>query len=68
MMSNLADRSIMSTIIHLAKAMNLHIVAEGVENEEQLDFRRKASCDIIQGYYFSRPIAPEKFMMLLGSP
>jgi len=48
-------------MITLAKELGLHIVAEGVETEIQLQFLRENRCDVIQGYYFSRPLQPEDF-------
>ena len=53
------------TTIDLAKDLGLTIVAEGVENEAQLEFLRQKGCDIIQGYYFSRPVPVEDFEELL---
>ncbi|WP_194724007.1 sensor domain-containing protein [Noviherbaspirillum malthae] len=48
------------SIIDLAHALKLTVVAEGVENAEHLDFLRSTSCDEIQGYVISRPLpAPE---------
>ena len=40
--------------------LNLTVVAEGVETKDQLDYFSKISCDIIQGYYFSRPLEFDK--------
>ena len=54
------DRAIILTIIALAKALKLEIVAEGVETKEQLDFLMDKECYIIQGYYFSQPLPSEK--------
>lgn len=42
------------------------VVAEGVEQKPQLDFLQAAGCDLIQGYYFSRPLAPAAFAALLS--
>jgi EAL domain-containing protein (putative c-di-GMP-specific phosphodiesterase class I) len=44
----------------MAKSLHLKVIAEGVENEEQMSFLRKHHCDEIQGYYFSRPLAVDK--------
>jgi EAL domain-containing protein (putative c-di-GMP-specific phosphodiesterase class I) len=41
--------------------MNLKSVAEGVENQEQLDFVLSNGCDYIQGYFYSPPIPADKF-------
>ncbi|MBR3632077.1 MAG: EAL domain-containing protein, partial [Elusimicrobiaceae bacterium] len=38
-----------------------HIVAEGVETEEQADFLRSIGCDTAQGFLYSRPISMEEF-------
>jgi EAL domain-containing protein (putative c-di-GMP-specific phosphodiesterase class I) len=52
-------------IIALAHSLDLSVVAEGVENAQQMDFLREAGCDTMQGYYFSRPVpAPELEQML----
>ena len=41
--------------------LQVPIVAEGVEAKEQLDMLRESGCDIVQGYYFSKPVPPEEF-------
>ncbi|WP_239020448.1 EAL domain-containing protein [Novacetimonas pomaceti] len=48
--------SIVTAIIRLAESLKLIVVAEGVENARQLDLLRDAGCDVIQGYFFSRPL------------
>ena len=50
------DAAIVLAVIGLAHAMELKVVAEGVETEEQLAFLRANACDQIQGYLFSRPL------------
>lgn len=52
-------------ILSLAQALDIHTVAEGVENQEQLDFLRENGCEIIQGYYFCRPVPEAEFDALL---
>ncbi len=54
-------------VIAIAKSMNLKIVGEGVETEAQLDFLRKNGCDLMQGYYFSKPLPADEFEALLLS-
>ncbi len=49
------DRNIVRAIIDLAKHLNLKTIAEGVETEGQWHFLQDLHCDIIQGYYFSKP-------------
>jgi diguanylate cyclase (GGDEF)-like protein len=50
--------AIVSSIISLAHILKLKVVAEGVETETQLNYLRRHHCDEMQGYFFSRPIAP----------
>ncbi|MBC5581043.1 EAL domain-containing protein [Anaerofilum sp. BX8] len=57
--------SIIRTVIGLAHSLSMTVVAEGVEQKNQLDFLETAGCDLIQGYYFSRPLAPAAFAALL---
>ncbi|WP_232214237.1 bifunctional diguanylate cyclase/phosphodiesterase [Bacillus sp. SG-1] len=52
--------SIVKTIIDLGHNMNFNIIAEGVEEEEQVDFLLQNSCSIGQGYFYSRPLPPEQ--------
>jgi len=59
------ERTIIATIIQLGKTLGMRIVAEGVETQEQADFLEAAGCDQAQGYYFSKPIAPEEMERLL---
>ena len=54
------DAAITTAIIGMAKALNLEVLAEGVENEAQLSFLRDQHCYEIQGYYFSKPVAVER--------
>jgi len=52
--------AIVSTVISLARALNLKVVAEGVETEEQATLLRLLRCDEAQGYLFGRPVPPEE--------
>ncbi|SFI54566.1 EAL domain, c-di-GMP-specific phosphodiesterase class I (or its enzymatically inactive variant) [Treponema bryantii] len=47
-------------VLDIAKYLEVPVVAEGVETEEELKMLKEAGCDIIQGYYFSKPIPPEE--------
>jgi diguanylate cyclase (GGDEF)-like protein/PAS domain S-box-containing protein len=51
--------AIVSTVISLARALNLRVVAEGVETEEQANLLRLLRCDEVQGFLYSRPVSPE---------
>jgi diguanylate cyclase (GGDEF)-like protein len=57
--------AIVTAVIAMAKALELKVVAEGVETEEQLAFLTASGCDVYQGYYCSRPAPPEIFADLL---
>ncbi len=54
-------------IIAMAHALNLEVVAEGVENRQQFDFMRDFQCNYIQGYFFSKPVSGEDLVKLLSS-
>lgn len=56
-----SDVAIAQTVINLAKSLNLTIIAEGVETEEQQLFLAKNNCDIIQGYFYSKPLEVSEF-------
>jgi len=55
------DAAIISTIISMAKSLNLKAIAEGVETQEQMTFLRQHQCDEVQGYYFSQPLPADDF-------
>ncbi|MBP1931839.1 bifunctional diguanylate cyclase/phosphodiesterase [Ammoniphilus resinae] len=56
---------ILSSIVDLAHHLNMSVVAEGVENQEQLNISRKFKCDIIQGFIFSEAVPADRFETLL---
>jgi diguanylate cyclase (GGDEF)-like protein/PAS domain S-box-containing protein len=60
------DMSIVSTIMALAHALELRVVAEGVETEDQARSLRRLDCDEAQGYFFSRPIPFEAITSMLA--
>lgn len=58
-------RVTLMAITHIAHAMGLNVVAEGVEDVMQLARLRELGCDLAQGYYFSRPLEAEAASRLL---
>ena len=52
---------VVSEAIRLGKSLNMKIVAEGVEVREQVDFLASEGCDMIQGYYYAKPLPHEEF-------
>jgi EAL domain-containing protein (putative c-di-GMP-specific phosphodiesterase class I) len=65
MTENPHDTSIVGTIISLAQALRLKVVAEGVETEQQAQLLRLLRCDQAQGFLFSRPVPAEEIEALL---
>lgn len=61
------DALIVDASISLAQKLGLAVVAEGVENADQLDFLRAHNCDMAQGYYLGRPLPGEQLVELLQS-
>lgn len=62
---NSEDKAIIEAIIAMGKTLSLNVVAEGVETPEQDKFLREKVCDEMQGFYFSKPVAPDQFAELL---
>lgn len=62
---NCKDDIIISSIIDMSKKMGLKVLCEGVETGQQVRFLAEAGCDMIQGYYFSKPVDVENFERLL---
>lgn len=59
------DVSITIAIINMARGLGIKTVAEGVEMKEQLDFLKTHECNLMQGYYFSKPVAFDEIVTLL---
>ncbi|MGH7518423.1 MAG: putative bifunctional diguanylate cyclase/phosphodiesterase [Gemmatimonadales bacterium] len=62
------DAAITSAIIAMAHALDLKVVAEGVETEEHLTFLRSQRCDEVQGHLLGRPVSAERFADWLARP
>jgi EAL domain-containing protein (putative c-di-GMP-specific phosphodiesterase class I)/GGDEF domain-containing protein len=61
-----ADQSIVRTIIELGRNFELQLIAEGVEEQSQLNLLKSMGCDEIQGYFFSRPLPEADFEQFLA--
>jgi len=62
-----SETTIVTAVISMGRSLNLRVVAEGVENLEELAFLQAHQCDQAQGYYFSRPVAAPQFADLLAA-
>ena len=62
---DIEDVAITKTIISLQKNLSLDVIAEGVENQEQIEFLQQNGCEKIQGYFYSRPIPTDEMTKFL---
>lgn len=62
---NERGRNMVDSIVTIAHNLDLHVVAEGVEKAEQLDYLKSLNCQTIQGYYYSKPLSYEEFTVFL---
>ncbi len=58
---NARERTVIVSVIDLAKKLSMGTVAEGVETTRQVEFLQQAGCDMVQGYVFSRPVPLAEF-------
>lgn len=61
------NQQIVKAIIQLARSLSLSLVAEGVENSEELAFVESLGVEVVQGYHFSRPLPSDELTQFLGS-
>lgn len=59
------DKPLVDIIVEIAKLYHLEVVAEGVETEEQLNYVRALGCQLVQGYFLSKPLLETEFILLL---
>ena len=59
------DFRLVEVVLDIARYLKVPVVAEGVETQRQLDMLKEAGCELIQGYFFSRPLPPEAFERLI---
>ncbi|MDO5521392.1 MAG: GGDEF domain-containing phosphodiesterase [bacterium] len=62
---NKEDKIIVSSIVNMAKQLNMKVLSEGIETRSQSEFLQSISCDMAQGYLFSKPVPINKFESLL---
>ena len=60
--------AIVRTVVELARTLHMQTVAEGIETHQQWVNLRELSCDLGQGYYFARPLAPEAIPAFFARP
>ncbi|MFC7517226.1 EAL domain-containing protein [Herbaspirillum sp. GCM10030257] len=65
--SDAKDQGITRAIINMAKTLKVTVVAEAVETKEQLDFLRLTDCDLVQGYFYSKPVSATQLDALLAA-
>lgn len=56
---------LLDVIVHLGKSLNLHVVAEGVEDQEMLDHLKTTDCDSFQGFLYAKPMSPHRIVHML---
>ncbi len=61
------DQQIVQALISMAHSLDLTVIAEGVEDKEQLAMLNSYGCDEIQGYLFSKPVTPDKLVKLINN-
>lgn len=68
-LSDIGTRSkkILSSVINMAKAIGIHTLAEGVETKEQMIFLRNIGCEMLQGYYYSKPLNGDTYIDFLSN-
>jgi diguanylate cyclase (GGDEF)-like protein len=59
------DIAVIATMVALGKGLNLRVIAEGVETLEQMKLLQNQECEIMQGFWFSRPLAASEVIKLL---
>ena len=58
---NVNDKIVLNNVINMAKELNMVVLCEGVETREQVDFLKEAGCDVIQGFFFGKPMPESDF-------
>jgi EAL domain-containing protein (putative c-di-GMP-specific phosphodiesterase class I) len=63
---NPTANALIQSLVSLGDAMDLSVIAEGIENEEQLRLLRLVQCEYLQGFYISKPISADEMTALLS--
>jgi polar amino acid transport system substrate-binding protein len=66
-MDDTSDQKIIQAIITLARNLDLHVIAEGVERSDQEEFLQASNCNIAQGFLYSKPVPKERAVEYLNS-
>jgi diguanylate cyclase (GGDEF)-like protein/PAS domain S-box-containing protein len=67
MSADATDRELVAAVVGMGRALNLCVVAEGIETAEQAEVLREMGCDLGQGYLFSRPVAGDELEALVSA-
>jgi diguanylate cyclase (GGDEF)-like protein len=65
LIGNSDQESIVRSMIQLGHNLNMKVLVEGVESKSQVDWLTRESCDLIQGYYYSKPVSPNEILEML---
>ncbi|WP_408070060.1 EAL domain-containing protein [Butyrivibrio sp. JL13D10] len=55
------DEIVLKNIIRMAKELDIEVITEGVERQDQIDFLQKVGCDLVQGFFYDKPLELEEF-------
>ncbi len=61
------SKNILKMVVNLNKSLGKEVVCEGVEHQEESDYLRSIGCDLIQGYYYAKPLPKDEFFVLVSS-
>ncbi|MBW6408640.1 sensor domain-containing protein [Clostridium weizhouense] len=64
--NNFKSKCIIENIIRLSHQLGIQVIAEGVESKDQVDYLQSILCDVVQGYYFSKPESFDKIKYMIG--
>lgn len=65
-LKNQRAQDVITCIVELAQKLKIKTVVEGIETQEQIEYLKKMNCDIVQGYYYSRPLPIREFEKWIG--